>query len=61
MFANLFAQLDDAMKQLAQHGSVYSVRSSGNTSISLFSSNGMAPGVVTVSADGTTITITSGG
>ena len=61
MFANLFAKLDEAMKQLSRQGSFTSVTSSGNSHISLFTSNGNLPPVVNVSADGSTITITSRG
>lgn len=59
MFANLFSQLDEAMKQLNRRGGSYAwVSSTGNSRISLFSSSSTPP-VVTLSNDGSTIIVTS--
>jgi hypothetical protein len=62
MFATLFSQLDEAMKQLSRQGtwSSTTLRSSGTSRISVFSSSGSTPPVVTVAADGT-LTVSSGG
>jgi hypothetical protein len=56
MFATLFSQLDEAMKQLSRQGtwSSTTLRSSGTSRISVFSSSSTPP-VVTVAADGTII------